>query len=141
MAAPSGPRPPHCQGFAITLRHTTFDRTPLDELSARCRDIYLTTRATHKRQTYRHPCPQQNSNPNPSKRAAVEPCLRLRGYWDQLTCHSIHRNFTCDAFSKQFNSTAVVRWLDRYKFHNFIDRTITIHNSPHVPFCSACSQQ
>jgi len=51
MAGPSGPRPPHCQGFTITLRHTTFDRTPLDVWSACCRDIYLTTHSTHKRQT------------------------------------------------------------------------------------------
>ena len=30
-AAPSGPEPPHYRGFAITLRHTTFCRTPLDD--------------------------------------------------------------------------------------------------------------
>jgi len=29
--APSRPRPPHCLGFMITLRHTTLGRTPLDE--------------------------------------------------------------------------------------------------------------
>ena len=29
--APSGPGPPHCRGFAITLKHTTHGRTPLDE--------------------------------------------------------------------------------------------------------------
>jgi hypothetical protein len=28
---PSGLRPSHHRGFTITLRHTTFDRTPLDE--------------------------------------------------------------------------------------------------------------
>ena len=27
--APSGPEPPHYRGFTITLRHTTFGRTPL----------------------------------------------------------------------------------------------------------------
>jgi hypothetical protein len=47
----SGPGPPHCRGFTITLRHTTLRRTPLDEWSARCRDLYLTTHNTHKRQT------------------------------------------------------------------------------------------
>ena len=35
----------------ITLRHTTFGRTPLDEWSAQSRDLYLTTHNTHKRQT------------------------------------------------------------------------------------------
>jgi len=44
--APSGPRLPHCLGFTITL-----GRTPLDEWSARRRDLYLTTNNTHKRQT------------------------------------------------------------------------------------------
>ena len=38
-------------GFAITPRHTTLGRTPLDEWSARRTDHYLTTHNTHKRQT------------------------------------------------------------------------------------------
>ena len=50
-AAPSGPRPPHYRGYMITLRHTTAGMTPLDEWSARRRDLYLTTRNTHKRKT------------------------------------------------------------------------------------------
>jgi hypothetical protein len=33
------------------LTHTTVGRTPLDEGSARRRDLYLTTHNTHKRQT------------------------------------------------------------------------------------------
>jgi hypothetical protein len=36
--------------LAITLRHTTLGRTPLDEWSARCRDLYLTKHNTVKRQ-------------------------------------------------------------------------------------------
>jgi hypothetical protein len=48
---PVGPGPPHCQSFTITQRHTRFGRTSLDEGSARRRDLYLTTRNTHKRQT------------------------------------------------------------------------------------------
>ena len=49
--SPSGSRSPHCRGFMITLRHTTLGRTPLDEWSAQCTDLFLTTRNTHKRQT------------------------------------------------------------------------------------------
>ena len=49
--APRGPRPPHCRGFVITPKHTTVGRTPLDEGSARRRDLYLTTHNTHNRQT------------------------------------------------------------------------------------------
>jgi hypothetical protein len=47
--APSGPGPPHYRGFTITLRHTALGRTPLDEWSARRRDLYLTTHNTYKR--------------------------------------------------------------------------------------------
>jgi len=46
----SGPGPPLYRDFNITRRHTTLSRTPLDEWSARRRDLYLTTHNTHKRQ-------------------------------------------------------------------------------------------
>jgi len=47
----SGPRPPHYQGFMITLRHTTVGRAPVDKQSARHGDLYLTKHNTHNRQT------------------------------------------------------------------------------------------
>jgi hypothetical protein len=37
--------------FTSHFRHTTLGRTPLDERSARRRDLYMTTHNTHKRQT------------------------------------------------------------------------------------------
>jgi hypothetical protein len=37
--APSGPVSPRSRGFTITLRHTTLGRTPLEEWSARRKDI------------------------------------------------------------------------------------------------------
>ena len=39
----------------IILRHTTTGRTPLDEWSARRRDLYLTTQNTHRRQNIHAP--------------------------------------------------------------------------------------
>jgi hypothetical protein len=45
------PGPPHYRGFMIILRHTTLGRTPLNEWSARRRDLYLTTHNTHNIQT------------------------------------------------------------------------------------------
>ena len=48
---PSGPRPPHCWGFEIRLRHTTLGRTPLDDWSISRRALHLTTHNIHKRQT------------------------------------------------------------------------------------------
>ena len=41
-----GPRSPHYWGFEITLRHATFCRTPLEEWSARRRNLHLTTALT-----------------------------------------------------------------------------------------------
>ena len=46
VESPSGPRPILCWRSAITL-----GKTPLDEWSARRRDLYLTTHNTHNRQT------------------------------------------------------------------------------------------
>ena len=48
LDSPCGPRPPHCWGFATTLRHTRFGRTPLGEWSTRRQDVYLKTHNTHK---------------------------------------------------------------------------------------------
>jgi hypothetical protein len=54
-----------CRGFLFALdytqTHITFGRIPLDEGSARRRDLYLTT---HKHCTRdKHPCPQWDLNP------------------------------------------------------------------------------
>jgi hypothetical protein len=47
-----GPGPPRFVEVSRShIRHTTLGRTPLDEWSARRRDLYLTTHNTHKRQT------------------------------------------------------------------------------------------
>jgi hypothetical protein len=55
-AAPTtGPSHPRYRGFTITLRHTTLGRTPLDERSARRRDLYLATYNTHKKETSMSP--------------------------------------------------------------------------------------
>ena len=61
--APSRSRPSCCLGFTITLRHTTFGWTPLDEWSARRKDLYLTKHNTHNRQASMHPEGLRDSNP------------------------------------------------------------------------------
>jgi hypothetical protein len=49
---PSMPRPLIIEASrSHSVRHTTHSRTPLDKWSARCRNLYLTTYNTHKRQT------------------------------------------------------------------------------------------
>jgi len=49
--APGRSRPSRYRGFKFTLRHTTFGRTPLDQWSARRRNLHLTTHNTVKRKT------------------------------------------------------------------------------------------
>jgi len=81
---PSGPGLPHYQGFTITLRHTTLLKTPLDEWSARHRDLCL---KTHNTQTSMPPSPPA---------ARFEPVIPAneRPHWDRhnlnwalLFCH------------------------------------------------------
>jgi hypothetical protein len=67
--SPRGPGPSHDRGFVITLRHTTLGRTPLYEWSARCRDLYLTTHNTRKRQNHG---PGGIRTHNPRKLTAAE---------------------------------------------------------------------
>jgi len=40
--------------WSHSVRHTTVVRTSLDEFSARCRNLYLTTHSNHNRQTSTH---------------------------------------------------------------------------------------
>ena len=56
-------RPPHFQGFEITHTHTTVGTTPLDEGSARRRDLYLTAHNTHNREASMSPARFNPANP------------------------------------------------------------------------------
>jgi len=61
-----------------TQRRTTVGRTPLDEWSARRRDLYLTT---HNRHTSMPPGGIRTHDL--SRRAAADQRLRPRGHWDR----------------------------------------------------------
>jgi hypothetical protein len=58
-------------------RHTTIGRTPLDEWSAQRRNLNVTKYNTHKRHVL-----GGIRTRNPSKGAATDRRLRLRGHWD-----------------------------------------------------------
>jgi hypothetical protein len=78
--AQCGPWPPHSRGFLIT-RRATVGMTPLDEWSARRRDLYLTTHTTNIHapggiQTHDH-----------SRWAATDLRLRPCSHWDQHVLH------------------------------------------------------
>jgi len=62
-----GPGPSHCPDFTITLGHTTFDRTPLDEWSARCIDPYVTTLTRERHLSRRRNSNPQTQQPNGSR--------------------------------------------------------------------------
>jgi len=64
----------------ITLRHITVGRTPLDEWSARRRDLYVTRQSTHKTQTSMSLAEFEPATP-PSERPQTRD-LRPRGHWD-----------------------------------------------------------
>jgi hypothetical protein len=71
-----------------TIRHThTAGRTPLDEWSARRRDLYLTTQTLSRD---KHPCPAGIRTHDPSKRSAADPRLRPRDHWDRHTHTHTH---------------------------------------------------
>ena len=62
-------------------RRTAVDRTPLDERSARRRDLYLTTHNTHNRQTSMPPGGIRTHNL--SRRTAADLRLWTCGHWDR----------------------------------------------------------
>ena len=63
-----------------TQRRSTVGRTPVDEWSARRRDLYLTTHTKHSQQTDIH-IPGGIRTHNLSRRAAADLRLRQRGHW------------------------------------------------------------
>ena len=74
---PAGDRASSCLRFLDhTQWRTKVGRTPLDEWSARRRDLYLTTHNTHNRQTS---MPLQDSNPQSQESSGHRPL----GNWDR----------------------------------------------------------
>jgi len=63
-------------------RYITVSRTPLDERSARHRELYLHD-SQHFQQTDIYACSGIRTR-NPSKRADTDPRSRPRGHWDRL---------------------------------------------------------
>jgi hypothetical protein len=78
--APSGPGPPHCPGYTITLRHTTLGRTPLHEWSAPRKNLYLTNATLTETDIH---APGGILTRNPSKWKTAVPRFSRRGHWDR----------------------------------------------------------
>ena len=72
-----------------TQRRSTVGRTPLDERSARLRELYLTT---HKTQNSQISMPQVGFEPTISAgERAADLRLRPRGHWDRLSILTVAR--------------------------------------------------
>jgi hypothetical protein len=78
-----------------TQRRTTVGRTPLDEWSARRRDLYMTKHNTHNRQTSMPSVGFEPRTHDLSKRAAADLRLRPRGHWDRLKAIRIVETCNC----------------------------------------------
>ena len=81
VTAHRGPGCLYCHGFATILRHTSFSRNPLDEWSARRRDLYLTSNNKRKRMTFMTPAGFETAIPW-SELPQASP-LRPRDWWDR----------------------------------------------------------
>jgi hypothetical protein len=66
--------------LAHTQTHTTVGRTPLDEVSARRRDLYLTTQTLYKTNVH---VTGGIWTHDPIKHSAADLRLRPRGHWDR----------------------------------------------------------
>ena len=82
VTSPRGPVPPHYLEFMITLRYTTRGETPLDEWSARRRDL-IPDNTQHSQQTNIHAACGIRTH-NLSRLAAADLRLRPRGHRDRL---------------------------------------------------------
>ena len=69
-----------------TQRRTTVGRTPLDERSARRRDLYLTTHNTGNR----HPCLRWYSNPQSHQTQALDRAATGTGTLNMFNTHIYH---------------------------------------------------
>ena len=87
--------------------------TPLDEGSARRRDIYLTTHNTHKRQN-NHALGGIRTH-NLSKRASADLRLRLRGQWDRHLALWVNIMNSCDRMD------CFIRYVVAYRFETGIE--------------------
>jgi hypothetical protein len=72
-----------------TQAHTTVGKTPLDEGSARRRDLYLTTQTLYRTNIH---VPGGIRTHDPSKPSAADR-LRQRGRWNQSTYLHVNKKF------------------------------------------------
>ena len=115
-----------------TQRHSTVDRISLDELSARRRDLYLTTHNTHNRQTSMPPVgfePTISAGQRPLTYALDRVAT---GTGDKI--YLLHHNLTSTSFDlnhhhhlERSSPTSTVNKLKFHKRKRFTLRYATLH--------------
>jgi len=125
-----GPRP-LLWGSSIILRHTALGRTPLDERSARRRDLYLTTHNTHKTNI---PAASGIRTRNLSKRAAADPRLRPRGHWDKK------RRIMFVSWRERYIKITYFSTFYRCQFVNFRNTLFLIYTKATRGFCGTSTR-
>lgn len=135
---PSGPRPPHCWGFKITLRQSTLYRTTPDEWSARHSILYVND-TPHSQQRGIYAAGGILTH-NRSKRAAADPRYRPRGQRDwrikaysNLNIQSRNNWYACSfirhEYKKKADKTLHVTTYDSFLLYVGVQRTILL--KPH----------
>jgi hypothetical protein len=132
------PGPSLCLGFMITLRHTTFDRSPLIRWSG---DQSIARTCTWQHTTLtrdRHPCYGGIRTHNPSKQvkqAAADLHLRMHAHWDQLLYPMsslmyllISRTDITIFLSLDVLSSSLLSPHSLFPFHHHSHNLIHIHN-------------
>ena len=118
--APSGPSPPHYEGYTVILRHTTHSRTLLNCWTVWGRDLYLTTYNTHKRQTSMPPEGFEPTIPKSGKPQIHALDLFVTGtFWWYIDpfMHYIFLPFICNirtseywSFKKEISTKEILFW-------------------------------
>jgi hypothetical protein len=92
--APRGPGPPQFRSFTIPVTHTTLGRTPLDEWSARRRDLYLAIYNANRKHTSMRPAGFEPKTQHASGRRPTS------GHSDWRSQIHVLIQFPCPRFSQ-----------------------------------------
>ena len=119
--APSGPRASSFTRFFLdhTQRHTTVGRNPLNEWSARRRDLYLTTHNTHNRQTSMPPVGFETTVSAGERAQTYAPPLVTYIFATLRSLCMAHKPWLPNGYSFPFSRRSII-FMD-WKLQNFHD--------------------
>jgi len=124
----------HCQGFTITLRHTTDSRNTMDEWSVWRRELHLTTRNTHNREACMTPAGFEPAIQQ--ARATADPRLRPRGDRDRH-CFEIHFTIILPLESRWPKDFKFRYKVGRFFFYFKVCRAVIPNRGSAVPWGTA----